>query len=272
MSSPRPRLVMLGTGSALPRRSYNTCFVLDPGTGQRLLVDAGGGNGILHQLTQCGLNPADIGSMFISHAHTDHILGAVWIVRLAIFAFKEGRAGWPLHVYGNAATIGALTEICRLTFLPSYFADMPSAVVLHTVSHGSTCTVSGMDMRFFDCHSREVDQTGFRTQLPTGESLCFLGDESLTEHNSADVAGADWLICGAFCRRADAHIFHPYEKHHHTVADVAATASDAAVKHLVLVHCEDTDPDRREALYQAEAGALFDGNVSVPTDGAIIEL
>ena len=42
-------LTMLGTGSALVTECYNTCFVLQTDT-TALLVDAGGGNGILRQL------------------------------------------------------------------------------------------------------------------------------------------------------------------------------------------------------------------------------
>ena len=38
------KITMLGTGNALVTRCYNTCFVMDNGT-DKLLVDAGGGNG-----------------------------------------------------------------------------------------------------------------------------------------------------------------------------------------------------------------------------------
>ena len=39
-------LTILGTGNATVTHCYNTCFVLHEG-GQYLLVDGGGGNGIL---------------------------------------------------------------------------------------------------------------------------------------------------------------------------------------------------------------------------------
>lgn len=42
-------LVMLGTGNAAVTRCYNTCFALRC-QDKTLLVDAGGGNGILVQL------------------------------------------------------------------------------------------------------------------------------------------------------------------------------------------------------------------------------
>ena len=39
-------ITMLGTGNALATRCYNTCFTLHDPSGEVLLVDAGGGNGI----------------------------------------------------------------------------------------------------------------------------------------------------------------------------------------------------------------------------------
>ena len=53
------RLTILGTGSAFVTRCYNTCFIIDCGV-SRLMVDAGGGNGILAQLEKAGVAIADV--------------------------------------------------------------------------------------------------------------------------------------------------------------------------------------------------------------------
>ena len=74
-------LIMLGTGNATVTRCYNTCFVLQEGQ-SGFLVDAGGGNGILRQMELAGIRLDSIHSMYITHAHTDHILGAIWVVRM----------------------------------------------------------------------------------------------------------------------------------------------------------------------------------------------
>ena len=47
-------LTMLGTGNATVTRCYNTCFTIKTGK-NILLVDAGGGNGILGQLEKAGI-------------------------------------------------------------------------------------------------------------------------------------------------------------------------------------------------------------------------
>ncbi len=73
---------MLGTGNAHATRCYNTCFTLHSSGGSVLLVDAGGGNGILSQLEKVGLGFEDIQDIFVTHAHTDHMLGVVWLIRM----------------------------------------------------------------------------------------------------------------------------------------------------------------------------------------------
>jgi ribonuclease Z len=49
MQNKNDYITMLGTGNALATRCYNTCFTLHGEKGV-LLVDAGGGNGILTQM------------------------------------------------------------------------------------------------------------------------------------------------------------------------------------------------------------------------------
>ena len=83
MQNKNDYITMLGTGNALATRCYNTCFTLHSEKGV-LLVDAGGGNGILTQLEKAGIRREDISDLFVTHAHTDHLLGCVWIMRMAL--------------------------------------------------------------------------------------------------------------------------------------------------------------------------------------------
>ena len=67
------QITMLGTGNATVSQIYNTCFLLKtPST--LMLVDAGGGNGILSQLKKVNVQISDIHHLFVTHAHTDHVL------------------------------------------------------------------------------------------------------------------------------------------------------------------------------------------------------
>lgn len=74
------KLIVLGTGNAMVTRCYNTCFALMQGE-EAVLVDAGGGNGILVQLKKAGIAIPQIRHLIVTHEHCDHLLGVVWILR-----------------------------------------------------------------------------------------------------------------------------------------------------------------------------------------------
>ena len=57
----------------------------------------------------------------------------------------------------------------------------------------------GFSLQCFDIASTKEKQYGFRTTLPDGKKLVCLGDEPYNELNHDYVAGADWLLCEAFC-------------------------------------------------------------------------
>ena len=107
-------LIMLGTGNAMVTRCYNTCFVLSSGE-EYFLVDAGGGNGIFKQLEQAGVPFTGIREMFVTHAHTDHILGAIWVIRKIATLMSNDKYRGNFIVYGHNEVIDALRTFCRLT-------------------------------------------------------------------------------------------------------------------------------------------------------------
>ena len=67
MQNKNDYITMLGTGNALATRCYNTCFTLHSKE-KVLLVDAGGGNGILTQLERAGICRENISDLFVTHA------------------------------------------------------------------------------------------------------------------------------------------------------------------------------------------------------------
>ena len=68
------KLIMLGTGHGFVWNLYNTCFLLENGK-ESLLVDTGGSIDIVRRLEEKDYKLTDIHNIFISHCHTDHILG-----------------------------------------------------------------------------------------------------------------------------------------------------------------------------------------------------
>lgn len=258
-------LIMLGTGNATVTKCYNTCFVLqDCHAG--FLVDAGGGNGVLRQLEQAGIPLDDIHSMFVTHAHTDHILGVVWVIRMIAQKMLKGTYEGLFEIYTHDKCIQVLETCCRMMLPAKLTRLFGEQIMLREVRDGDTFTALGMTLQCFDIGSTKEKQFGFRAVLPGGTVLACLGDEPYNSRNKAQVEGADWLLCEAFCLYADREIFQPYEKHHSTAADAGKLAAQLGVKNLVLYHTEDTKLDHRKADYTAEAALSFRGPVYVPDD------
>ena len=47
---------------------------------KNFLIDAGGGQKIYYILLEKNIELTEIHDIFISHAHTDHILGLIWLL------------------------------------------------------------------------------------------------------------------------------------------------------------------------------------------------
>ena len=253
-------ITMLGTGDALATRCYNTCFTLHSSGGTVLMVDAGGGNGVLTQMERAGMRCEDIHNLFVTHAHTDHLLGCVWMMRMAL-QFHH-----PLHVWSHQKVIRLLTDICRDILPPKESAGIGSLVVMHELEDGDCFEVGNLRLQCFDIHSTKERQFGFTALLPDGQRLCCLGDEPFSPLCRQYAGGAGWLMSEAFCLYEDRERFQPYEKHHSTVLDAARLAEQLGVKNLILYHTEDRTLETRKEKYSAEAKTVFCGRVWVPDD------
>ena len=266
---------MLGTGNATVTQCYNTCFVLDTAT-TRLLVDAGGGNGVLTQLKKAGIAIADIHHLFVTHAHTDHVLGVIWVIRMV--AQCKGYEG-KLHVYSHDKVLHVVKTVIDMILAKKQLAKGAERVVFHELKDGDSFEVGDLQLTCFDIHSTKEKQFGFRAELPVLSSsegkdtskpsklvLACLGDEPYNVLNRRYVENADWMMCEAFCLYADRDIFKPYEKCHSTALDAGKLAAELGVKNLILYHTEEKTLATRRETYTQEAAENFKGKIVVPDD------
>lgn len=277
---------MLGTGNATVIQCYNTCFLIDtPAT--KLLVDAGGGNGILGQLKKVGVSVADIHHLYVTHAHTDHVLGVIWVIRMV--AQCKGYEG-KLHVYSHDKVLAVVKTIIEMILAKKQLAKVAERVEFHELKDGDAFEVGDIKMQCFDIHSKKEKQFGFRAELPKvgsgssseasrenasgskGDVLACLGDEPYNELNRQCVEHTDWMMCEAFCLYADRDTFKPYEKCHSTALDAGKLAAELGVKNLVLYHTEEKTLATRKETYAQEAAENFKGRIVVPDDLEVIEL
>lgn len=268
------QITMLGTGNATVSQIYNTCFVLQtPST--LMLVDAGGGNGILAQLKKVNVQISDIHHLFVTHAHTDHVLGVIWVIRMV--AQCNGYEGL-LHVYGNDKVMKVIKTIIDMILAKKQLAKVAERVVFHQLEDGDCFEVGDMKLECFDIQSTKEKQFGFRAELPSSDEsgkplvLACLGDEPYNEQNRRYIVGADWMMCEAFCLYADRDMFKPYEKCHSTALDAGKLADELGVKNLILYHTEEKTLANRKENYTREAAENFKGRIFVPDDLEVIEL
>lgn len=276
MDKTTTQITMLGTGSATVSQIYNTCFLLKtPST--LMLVDAGGGNGILAQLKKVNVQISDIHHLFVTHAHTDHVLGVIWVIRMV--AQCKGYEGL-MHVYGNDKVMKVIKTIIDMILAKKQLAKVAERVVFHQLEDGDCFEVGDMKLECFDIQSTKEKQFGFRAELPSSSSdesdkplvLACLGDEPYNEQNRRYIVGADWMMCEAFCLYADRDTFKPYEKCHSTALDAGKLAAELGVKNLILYHTEEKTLDNRKENYTREAAENFKGRIFVPDDLEVIEL
>lgn len=274
MDKTTTQITMLGTGNATVSQIYNTCFVLQtPST--LMLVDAGGGKGILAQLKKVNVRISDIHHLFVTHAHTDHVLGVIWVIRMV--AQCKGYEGL-LHVYGNDKVMKVIKTIIDMILAKKQLAKVAERVVFHQLEDGDCFEVGDMKLECFDIQSTKEKQFGFRAELPSSDEsdkplvLACLGDEPYNEQNRRYIVGADWMMCEAFCLYADRDTFKPYEKCHSTALDAGKLAEELGVKNLILYHTEEKTLANRKENYTREAAENFKGRIFVPDDLEVIEL
>lgn len=262
------KLTMLGTGNAMVMGCYNTCFVIEDNR-ECFLVDAGGGNGILRQLKQAGINAADLKHIFITHGHTDHLLGVFWVIRqVARYGEKQGE---EFYIYSHQDVIDVIRDVAE-KFVLQKPVEQAGWLHLVTLEDGEEFEAIGHRFRAFDVHSSRARQFGFTMYYGDGAKLTCCGDEPYRDCEYEYAVGSDWLLHEAFCLYSDADRFHPYEKNHSTAKDACQAAQQLGVKNLVLYHLEETNLADRKQLYTEEGSRYFSGNLFVPDDFDVVEL
>lgn len=265
------KLVILGTGNAMVTRCYNTCFALQDDQ-EFLLVDGGGGNGILRQLEAARLPIEQVHHVFVTHAHTDHLLGIVWVVRAIAAAINKGIYEGDCVIWCHDVVRELLQPLC-IALLPGKLSKhIGSRIQFQEIHPDDTLEAMGMRLTVFDILSTKAKQYGFRAVLPDGKTLTCLGDEPCNEAVSSYAMNSDWLLTEAFCLYEDRERFKPYEKHHSTARDAAQVAQVLGAKNLVLYHTEDKTLATRKERYTAEAKKHFSGYIFVPDDLEVIFL
>ena len=264
------KLIMLGIGNGGTLDLYNTCFVIQNDNGN-FLVDTGGSIEIIKRLKNIDININEIKHIFISHSHTDHILGFIWMLKKIGVDVVNGKIKNKINVYCNDVVYEAIIEVSKYVISEKILKSAFSVINFHVLNNEEEVQINGINYKFFDINAKGTKQFGFECII-NGKKLTFLGDETIKIQLYERIRNVDYVMHEAFCLDSEESIFHAYQKNHSTVKSACEIMNILDVKNLILYHTEESHGIERKKLYTQEALEVFRGNVYVPDEYEIIEI
>jgi len=276
------RLVVLGSGATTPSPERALPSIAMRYEGDVFLFDCG--EGTQRQMMKCGISYAKVKAIFLSHLHTDHILGIPGLV----YTLKLSERTDPLLIVGPTGTKKRVAELIDkdISFLtveevkPGWKYDAGGAeITAFAVNHRvetlgyafeeekglrfdkEKCESLGMKGRVFKTIQEKGEATikGKKikledvTYMKDGKKIVFSGDTAYSRNVVDAAKGADLLFHEATFMedmREKAG-----EDRHSTVGDAAKVAKEAGVKKLILYHIGNRYKDM--AAFEAEGKAVF---------------
>jgi ribonuclease BN (tRNA processing enzyme) len=209
------------------------------------LLDCGATS--LSALKATGLDPGEIGVVFVSHLHGDHFGGLPFLILDGQFARRTS----PLTIAGPPGTGARLREAMEALFPGSADTARRFDVQVTELVPGTTETVAGMAVTSWEAdHPSGAPSLALRVDVG-GTIIAYTGDTAWTDDLVAVAAGADLLI-------AEAYYFDKPVPYHLRYADIAAHSSELTSRQIVLTHLS---ADMLARDDQLEFDTAYDGMV-----------
>jgi len=192
------RVTLLGTGAPPPTiNRFGPSTLVEIGT-EKFLFDAG--RGALQRLFQLGVPFGDITEMFLTHHHSDHLVGFTDLWLTGWIGRPWGRRTTPLKVSGPEGThqmaehlpLAFATDIrARSHSYPSEGVKLESTEFTEGVIHEANgVTITAIEV---DHGGEQLDAFGFRIDY-VGRTVVLSGDTTFNENLISQAQGADLLV------------------------------------------------------------------------------
>jgi len=255
-------IVFLGTSGYVPTPARdNTAFLLKAGESS-LLIDCPGSP--LRKLAVAGTSPLDIGNVFITHVHPDHVYGLPSLVHGLMLRDHVFR------LFGSSETV----DLCRrlLDIFALREPKFKTRVEFVVLVPGERAQVAERVEVPAWSVPHQASSLAFEFQiLPDGKRAVFSGDTPIHPALFEWARGADALVhdCGAPVRFFEKY---PILKTVHTsAADLGMWSEKAGVRLLAPVHFL-TELGFEAGEIEEEIRARFKGRLVVPADMDRVEI
>jgi len=195
------RVTLLGTGCPPPvMNRFGPSTLVEAGD-QKLLFDAG--RGALQRLTQIKVRWQDVNGVFLTHLHSDHIVGFpdLWLTGWLIVPGRNV----PLQVWGPLGTSKMISHLKQAYEYDTSIRQVndraaPDGVVLlvKDISEGVIYNKGGVKVTAFEVdHAPVKPAFGYRIDY-AGRSVVLSGDTRVSENLIRHSQGVDLLVHEVF--------------------------------------------------------------------------
>lgn len=193
------RVTLLGTASG-PRAFVDKAGIstLVAAGGERLLFDAG--RGFMQRLVQAGFPMNAVTKLFLTHLHSDHVIGVPDLMLTPWSAAPERKV--PLEVWGPNGTRDMMRhleeafafDIHMRRDVDESFSPNGIRIVAHDIQPGKVYERNGVTVTaFLVSHGLVKPSYGYRVDY-AGRSVALSGDTSPSDNLVAVCKGVDVLI------------------------------------------------------------------------------
>lgn len=246
------RLTILGSGTAAPLPDRNCAGYLVEAAGKKLLFDSGAGT--IRRLLEMKANLFDIGHIFYTHLHNDHIndLGAIiWSCNYGGIRKK------PLNLYGPKGFKKYFDILLNRLLRPNKLNFKISVRELKN----SKVEINAIKIKTFPIkHSDTTKSIAYRLEHKN-KSLAYMGDTGYNPQAISAAENAGFLM--AECSL-------PKEVEGHLTPSLAGKiAAKANAKNLILTHFY---PEVLKINIRKQCAKEFGGRIILAKDKLVINI
>ena len=263
------KVTLLGTAAGPPvyLDRYEAGTLIEAGD-QKLLFDCG--RGVTFRLVQAGINLAQVSRLFLTHLHSDHVIG---IPDLYLTPWSAGTARQQrFEVWGPVGTADMMNYLQKAFIFDIHirrdvdekFSSEGIAVSSHDVKEGKIFDQDGVSVTsFFVEHGPVKPALGYRVDYG-GHSVVLSGDTRASENLIRHSQGVDLLIHETM--DGDAFRANPGNRtreqveniiaHHTTPQEAGAIFSRVKPKLAVYSHILGKDADLIAATRKTYSGPV----------------
>jgi ribonuclease Z len=198
MSDDLFRVTLLGTGAPPPSvERFGPSTLVEVG-GQKLIFDAG--RGAMQRLHQLGIPFCDITGMFLTHHHSDHVVGFPDLWLTGWIGRPWGKRNAPLEVWGPVGTVQMMEHLPQAFHVDIRVRSKsypPEGVKLaaHEIRGGVVFDRDGVRVSAFevDHGGEELPAFGYRIEYRNRVAV-LSGDTTFNENLIRHADGADLLV------------------------------------------------------------------------------